>query len=80
MESEKCPDGHKSVRINKKQISVRDDSLTGEEILKLADLRVTEYDLFLINDQKSEKIEEIKPCKIQEGQQFNAILKSVPYG
>ena len=66
--------------VNKKQIRVDKDSLTGRQILEKAGLDANQYDLFLVRGQKSEKIEAEQSVSIKNGLQFNAILKSVPYG
>lgn len=66
--------------VNKKQIRVDDDSLTGRQILEKAGLDANQYDLFLVRGQNSEKIEAEQGVSIKNGLQFNAILKSVPYG
>ena len=66
--------------VNKKQIRVDKDSLTGRQILEKAGLDANQYDLFLVRGQNSEKIEAEQGVSIKNGLQFNAILKSVPYG
>jgi len=66
--------------VNKKQIRVDEDSLTGKQILEKAGLDANQYDLFLVRGQNSEKIEAEQGVSIKNGLQFNAILKSVPYG
>lgn len=66
--------------VNKKQIRVDEDSLTGRQILEKAGLDANQYDLFLVRGQNSEKIEAEQGVSIKNGLQFNAILKSVPYG
>lgn len=66
--------------VNKKQIRVDEDSLTGRQILEKAGLDANQYDLFLVRGQNSEKIEAEQGLSIKNGLQFNAILKSVPYG
>ena len=72
--------GEKVIYINKKKISVKENSLTGRQILVLADLDVNQFDLFLVHGQNSEKIESEHAVAIKNGLDFNAILKSVPYG
>ena len=66
--------------VNKKQIRVDEESLTGRQILEKAGLDANQYDLFLVRGQNSEKIEVEQGLSIKNGLQFNAILKSVPYG
>lgn len=66
--------------VNKQQIRVTEDSLTGRQILELAGLDANQYDLFLVHGQNSEKIEPEQAISIKNGLHFNAILKSVPYG
>lgn len=66
--------------VNKKQIRVEEDSLTGRQILEKAGLEANQYDLFLVRGQNSEKIEPEQVVSLKNGLHFNAILKSVPYG
>jgi len=66
--------------VNKQQIRVAEDSLTGRQILELASLDANQYDLFLVRGQNSEKIEPEQAVSVKNGLHFNAILKSVPYG
>lgn len=70
----------KEIFVNKKQIRVVEDSLTGRQILERAGFDVNQYDLFLIHGQNSQKIEPDQSIEIKNGQHYNAILKSVPYG
>ncbi len=81
MESEsKTKEHEKIIFVNKKQIHVSEDSLTGRQILEKAGFDPNQYDLFLIHGQNSQKIEPDQSVKIENGLHFNAILKSVPYG
>ena len=66
--------------VNKQQIRVLEDKLTGQEILQKAGLDPNQYDLFLVRGQTGEKIESGQYVDIKNGLHFNAILKSVPYG
>lgn len=66
--------------VNKKQIPVTEDVLTGQQILEKAGLDVNQYDLFQVHGQTSQKIEPNQSVDIRNGLHFNAILKSVPYG
>ncbi len=70
----------KIIFVNKKEIRVEEDKLTGKEILSRAGFDPNSYDLFLVHGQKSEKIEPDKVVEIENGLHFNAILRSVPYG
>ena len=80
MEDEHCHDDKKVIFVNKKKITVSEDSLTGKQILEKAELDPNKYDLFLVHGQESKKIEPNQEVKIKNGLRFNAILKSVPYG
>lgn len=70
----------KVIFVNKKQIKVVEDVLTGRQILEKAGYSVDQYDLFLVHGQSSKKIEPDEKVEIKNGMHFNAILKSVPYG
>lgn len=70
----------KVIFVNKKQIKVTEDSLTGRQILEKAGYSVDQYDLFLVHGQNSQKIGPDEKVEIKNGMHFNAILKSVPYG
>jgi len=75
------PHNHtKIIFVNKKEIHVEEDKLTGKEILSRAGFDPNSYDLFLVDGQKSEKIELDQVVEIKNGLHFNAILRSVPYG
>jgi hypothetical protein len=81
MESEsKTKEHEKIIFVNKKQIHVSEDSLTGRQILEKAGFDPNQYDLFLVHGQNSQKIEPDQSVEIKNGLHFNAILKSVPYG
>ena len=71
---------YKAIYVNKKKFYVKEDTLTGKEILELAGFDPNKYDLFLIRGQNSELIPDARRIEIKNDQQFNAILKSVPYG
>lgn len=73
-------DGYKTIYVNKKEIRVKEDVLTGKQILEYAKLEVDKYDLFLVKGKDSERIEGNQSCEIKNGMQFHAILRSVPYG
>lgn len=77
---EQTKEHEKVIFVNKKQFKVTEDSLTGAQILTLAGFDVNQYDLFLVHGQSSQKIESNQSVKIENGEHFNAILKSVPYG
>jgi len=70
----------KTIFVNKKKFEVKEEKLSGAQILQLAGFDPTQYDLFLIHGQKSDKIEVDQFVTIENGMHFNAILKSVPYG
>lgn len=77
---EQTKEHEKVIFVNKKQFKVTEDSLTGAQILALAGFDVNQYDLFLVHGQSSQKVEPNQSVKIENGEHFNAILKSVPYG
>lgn len=77
---EKSKPQEKVIFVNKKQIKVEEDQLTGDQILQRAGYDVTQYDLFLVHGQSSQKVEPNQTVDIKNGLHFNAILKSVPYG
>jgi len=70
----------KVIFVNKKQIRVEEDSLTGRQILEKAGFDANQYDLFLVHGQDSDEIKPDQAIAIKNGLHFNAILKSVPYG
>ena len=85
METDKKPDEHgheheKVIFVNKKQIRVIEDKLTGRQILEKADYDPAQYDLFLVHGQNQDKIELDQIVEIKNGMHFIAILKSAPYG
>lgn len=80
MTEEKTNHNEKVILVNKKQIKVTEDSLTGKQILEKAGYSVDQYDLFLVHGQNSQKIGSDEKIDIKNGMHFNAILKSVPYG
>jgi hypothetical protein len=66
--------------VNKKQLKVNENNLTGQRILQLAGFDVSQYDLFLVKGESSEQIQPGQSVEIKNGLHFNAILKNVPYG
>lgn len=66
--------------VNKQQVKVTEDKLTGKQILEKAGINPNEYDLYLVHGQKSQKIELDQVVDIQNGLHFNAIVRSAPYG
>lgn len=66
--------------VNKQQVKVTEDKLTGKQILEKAGISPNEYDLYLVHGQKSQKIELDQVVDIQNGLHFNAIVRSAPYG
>lgn len=77
---EQTKEQEKIIFVNKKQFKVTENSLTGAQILALAGFDVNQYDLFLVHGQSSQKIDPNQSIDIKNGEHFNAILKSVPYG
>ena len=70
----------KVIFVNKKQIRVTEDKLTGRQILEKAEYEPAQYDLFLVHGQNQEKIEPDQIVEIKNGMHFLAILNSAPYG
>ncbi|MGC8516187.1 MAG: multiubiquitin domain-containing protein [Thermoplasmata archaeon] len=66
--------------VNKKRLLVSENTLSGKQILEIAGLNPAEYDLYRVQGQKSEPIQQNQEVKIENGLHFNAILKSAPYG
>ena len=66
--------------VNKKEFKVTEKTLTGTQILGLVGYTPTEYDLFLVEGQKSQQIEPDQSIQIRDGLRFNAIIKKAPYG
>ena len=69
----------KVIFVNKNQIRVDEDKLTGSQILALAGIS-QDYDLFLVQGQDSQKIEPEQVVEIKNGLRFRVIIKVVPYG
>ncbi len=66
--------------VNKKELRVAENSLTGSQILQRASFDPNQYDLFLVQGQQSTQIGRDQSVEIRNGLHFNAILKNVPYG
>jgi hypothetical protein len=66
--------------VNRKQLKVEQDNLTGSEILQLAGYDPSQYDLYLVHGQESTKVEPSQLVEIKLDMHFNAILRNVPYG
>ena len=69
----------KLIFVNKTQIRVSEDELTGNQILQKAGIS-QEYDLFLVRGQESQKIEPDEIVNIKNGLRFRVIIKVVPFG
>ena len=80
IDNESSPHKRKIIFVNKKEIIVKEKSLTGKEILERAEYDPRTFDLFLKLGQSSEKIKLDKSVLIKDKMRFNAILKDVPYG
>lgn len=80
MEASKMVEHEKVIFVNKQEFKVKQDRLTGQQILALPGYDPSQYDLFLILGQKSEQIQPNQEVEIKSGLHFNAILKNVPYG
>ena len=70
----------KIIFVNKTQIRVEGDTLTGKQILEQAGFNAAEYDLFLRDGPESKKIGQDDSVSIKNGLRFNAIRREVPYG
>ena len=68
------------IHVNKKELKVTENALTGRQILTLAGYSVDQYDLFLVHGQKDEEIKPDQTVEMKNDLHFNAILKSAPYG
>jgi len=79
MESENNKN-EKIIHVNRKQIRVSEDELTGRQILEKAGIDEHQNDLFLIHGNESNKIEPDEIVKIKNGLHFNVICQVVPYG
>jgi hypothetical protein len=66
--------------VNKQEVRVTENSLTGSQILQRANFDPNQYDLFLVQGQQSTQIGHDQSVEIRNGLHFNAILKNVPYG
>lgn len=66
--------------VNKKEFKVTEKTLTGTKILELVGYTAAEYDLFLVEGQKSQPISPDQSVEIRDGLHFNAIIKKAPYG
>jgi len=73
-------DKEKTIFVNKKKIRVKEDHLTGKQILEKAGFSTDEYDLYLVQGQKSEQVKPDQKVHIKNDMRFNAIRKEVPYG
>lgn len=70
----------KTIHVNKQEIKVTEDQLTGSEILKKCSVAPEQNDLFLVMGLESKKIEPDTVVKIQDGLIFHIICRIVPYG
>lgn len=66
--------------INKKLYKTSADKLTGTQILQLASLSPDQYDLFLVQGERSKQIQPDEVVEIENGMHFNAITKGVNFG
>jgi hypothetical protein len=82
MESEHQERNHeKIIHVNKTEIRVKEDELTGRQILERANLSPNDYDLFLVeHGHDGPQIQPDQVVKIKNGERFHAIRKVVPYG
>ncbi len=77
---EKLKDKEYVVFVNKQQVKLTEDRLTGKQILEKAGINPNEFDLYLVQGQNSQKIELNQTVDIKNGLHFNAIVRSAPYG
>ena len=68
------------MRVNRQIVRVSDAVLDASQILERAEMSPDEYDLFYASGQNSIKMEPDAPVKVEDGAQYNAILKSVSFG
>ncbi|HEV2119296.1 MAG TPA: multiubiquitin domain-containing protein [Candidatus Bathyarchaeia archaeon] len=66
--------------VNKKELKVQEEVLTGQQILTAAGYDPSQYSLYLIRGQKSDPIQPGEPVKMENGLHFNAILSNAQYG
>lgn len=75
------PPAEHHIFVNKRKHETKAESLTGAEILALAGLSPTEYDLHLVKGEgKSQQILPETSVQIQNGLHFNAITRGVNFG
>lgn len=74
-----CKKDEKVIFVNKEKFKVEEDELRGSQILALAGIS-QEYDLFLVQGQRSDKIEPDQIVEIKNGLHFHVIIKVVPFG
>jgi hypothetical protein len=81
MESEnKHKEHEKIIHVNKTQIRVIEDQLTGRQILEKAGMNQTECELFLAHGHDPQPIGPDQIVEIKNGLRFHAICKVVPLG
>ena len=81
MESKnKNQEREKIIHVNKTQIRVIEDRLTGRQILERAGMSLTECDLFLADSHDPQPIGLDQIVEIKNGLRFHAICKVVPLG
>lgn len=69
-----------TVRVNGQVVRVSNAVLDARHILECAGMSPDEYDLFCASGMNCAKMEMDAPVKAEDGTQYNAILKSVPFG
>lgn len=71
----------KHIFVNKTKYEVTSETLTGRQILALANLTPEQSDLFLVKGEgKSDQIQPDQNVPLQNGMHFNAITKGVNFG
>lgn len=69
-----------TIFINKKPYKVKEGTMTGSEILKLAGFSSNEYTLFLIKGNEQTEISPDETVPIKNGLHFQAIVSNIQFG
>ena len=81
MESQHKDKEHEiTIHVNKTTIHVKEDDLTGRQILEKAGMSPNECDLFLVHGHDSQQIALDQVVELKNGLHFHAICRVVPLG
>lgn len=69
-----------TIHVNKVQVHVTEDDLTGRQILEKAGMSVNECDLFLVHGHDQQPIGLDQVVELKNGLRFHAICRVVPLG